>query len=303
MAKLSVFKSGYVDYSNPCHLPGGSPAGGQFCGPGAKSGAHKVDYKGPFRKVVEKQKSAMEEVVGGLKDGRVSSHEDVISIGKAWVKDNQELFDAFNASNAQYKRNEICEEIIGKLKEGKQGDKIQIEKDVGFINVKSDTTKKTLTSQLQEVRQLTGTNVETLQYVEVRKGVRAYAKKEDRVIVLGGSFKPTVFHEAGHHIEFSNMRVKSLATQFRKSRTIGDQSPEPLSNIIKGYKSKDERGYNTNLICKYAGKVYRDGSTEIISVGMEHFASGAKLGSLIKKDPGYFHFMIGILQGQKAGVI
>lgn len=49
--KLRTFRSGYVEYSNPCHLPGGSSAGGQFCGPGAKGAAHKVDYKGPYRKV------------------------------------------------------------------------------------------------------------------------------------------------------------------------------------------------------------------------------------------------------------
>ena len=61
-----------------------------------------------------------------------------------------------------------------------------------------------------------------------------------------------------------------------------------------GY-DKREKGKRDKFIVPYMGKIYSQGATEIVSMGMEFlFADPVKLA---KEDPEYFDFMIDLLRG------
>jgi hypothetical protein len=132
---------------------------------------------------------------------------------------------------------------------------------------------------------------------------RAFADQSNHSINLEHfTNTATAIHEWGHHIEFSVPWVRAAAIEFLKHR-VGNEQPrklvevEPTSNYKSseiGCKDEFDKAFDVGH-AYYIGKAYKSGDTEIVSMGMQklcedpvHFAS---------KDPEYFKFMLGILDG------
>ena len=105
-------------------------------------------------------------------------------------------------------------------------------------------------------------------------------------------------HEFAHRVEDSNDDVKFYENAFlnRRSGKYTDE-PESLSNIYEG--NKTENGYKDNFPAHYMGKVYTDGSRELLSMGMETLFTGSQGGFVGADnnlpDADYKRFILGVL--------
>lgn len=130
-------------------------------------------------------------------------------------------------------------------------------------------------------------------YWDARETVRAHAIKGTNEIVLAANEKQQVIaHEFGHHLEFRNPDVKDRVLSWRKSRTLAKgEAQTPI------YRGTTEMGYRDGFYEHYVGKTYGDGSTEVLSMGLEAFFSTGRLGKMLIKDQEHFELMWSILRG------
>jgi hypothetical protein len=128
----------------------------------------------------------------------------------------------------------------------------------------------------------------------------AYAPKSNRVYHSGSKQRnPAVLeHEMGHCLEDQNPDVKAAALAFFEARTKGEETQS-----LKKKGKKDAAFYGKEEVCKpdkflreYMGKVYRDGGTEILSMGLEYMAREPH--TLYAHDPEMFHFLLGAMRGK-----
>ncbi|PLR29723.1 hypothetical protein CYR55_22645, partial [Chimaeribacter californicus] len=137
---------------------------------------------------------------------------------------------------------------------------------------------------------------------------RSYAELAAQSISLnprGG--KRVLWHEVGHHFEFSNPNYLKMALAYLTEKAEGDRSA--IAHLSRFYENtsfgKDEVAIVDSLSSPYVGKVYglknakdihNANATEIFSSGFEYLAnnrSGAI--SLINGD-GLLEFVTGILK-------
>ena len=100
---------------------------------------------------------------------------------------------------------------------------------------------------------------------------------------LSGNYTNTVTHELGHMFEnyrstpisetARRKRLRKTVTGFRDSRTSGEASKW----LGPGY-GENEVGWRDKFFSSYVGREYTHDSTEIFSMGMESFSSGASWG-------------------------
>lgn len=112
-----------------------------------------------------------------------------------------------------------------------------------------------------------------------------------------GSPDISFYHELGHVIEAQNSAANSAALAFRARRTAG-QTPVPLRQYLgvsDDIFRDNEEILPDEFINPYIGKVYDQGETEVISVGLEYMRFHAE--ALAERDPDYFHFMYHLLRG------
>lgn len=128
---------------------------------------------------------------------------------------------------------------------------------------------------------------------------RAAADVAGNVVFIGDNFsKTTLFHEMAHLLE-NNPATKRMAQQFLESRSEG--RPQPLRELTgNSHYRGNEVAYPDSFINPYVGKYYHDGCTEVMSMGLERFASPIKLHELLNKDPEMFDCMLGFLSGTPA---
>jgi len=130
---------------------------------------------------------------------------------------------------------------------------------------------------------------------------RANASREYRKIRLTeSSTHDTVWHECAHHIEFSHSDIARAARDFRDSRAKKDSNHRPILKTLNELdKTKrygaDERAIQDKFTDNYTGKVYLNGNTEIISMGMGMMAKMSDFKKAVEKDPEFLHFTIGML--------
>lgn len=100
------------------------------------------------------------------------------------------------------------------------------------------------------------------------------------------------FHELGHLIEDTRVaKTKAYAWV----RTRGAKKRMKYSDI--SYSKDREWAYKDKFIDPYVGKFYGDGSTEVMSMGMQQFTSYKQMMRFAKKDFDHFAFIHGILTG------
>lgn len=99
----------------------------------------------------------------------------------------------------------------------------------------------------------------------------------------------TFIHEFGHHVENANPKIRRMVTKFRNRRTRGE-----VAKQIPQHR-KGEIAFFDKFFNKYAGRVYRDGDTEILSMGLEYMFTNPR--KFLKDDPDYFDLILRIMSG------
>jgi hypothetical protein len=154
-------------------------------------------------------------------------------------------------------------------------------------------------SEVTKLYQASGNSVSTLK--ELGYFTDRASTHEDGWINVGKSGgiqsqTAALWHEFGHHIEFSNSRAGLAAQSFIKDRSTGDPQPMSVLNAMGKYRD-DEIAYPGKFVSPYVGKIYRGSppSTEVISVGLEMIAFPQTLNVLYKKDREHLLFVLGVL--------
>lgn len=103
-----------------------------------------------------------------------------------------------------------------------------------------------------------------------------------------------IIHELGHHLEFEAPGVRIAAQKFFQKRTQGEKTV-PMNKYHRGYRP-DEVCKPDKFIDPYVGKVYSDGSTEIISVGLAAYYTDPA--QFAKDDPEHFALIYDAVHGK-----
>lgn len=108
--------------------------------------------------------------------------------------------------------------------------------------------------ELKSIYRLTGGKLGTLKRIEHEDKVRAYASRQTGEIVLDGSndHVHVLWHEVGHHMEYSNPQLLEKARSFLKSKSIRPS----LVYANLGGRRKPEYYVQTSLSCNYISKIY-----------------------------------------------
>lgn len=133
---------------------------------------------------------------------------------------------------------------------------------------------------------------------------RAFALKPDRAVIVG-RYPPELrdlilYHELGHHFEFSNPHIAEDAYKWMLSRSNGKPA-RPLSEIEVGSSyGPNELAFEDDWYSTYVGKVpgavmLKRGipNTEVISMGLQKFTSPEAMLEFYRKDPDHFLFVLG----------
>jgi hypothetical protein len=175
--------------------------------------------------------------------------------------------------------------------------------------------------ELEILHYFTGNQVSTLENISFRKDdSRASATPPVLFPDIGLragqiSLKPEAsiddqlrafWHEFGHHLEYSNYSYWKAATEWRQSRSASD-TPVSLREIapFSNY-GKEEVAFPGTYIDPYVGKFYDHSGvrareewntpTEVISVGLENFASFDTMAGFYRKDREHFLLILGMLR-------
>jgi hypothetical protein len=112
----------------------------------------------------------------------------------------------------------------------------------------------------------------------------------------------TAVHEIGHGIEYEMPGAQAACLEFLKHR-VGNEPLQKLRDVLpsssyadweEGRKDKFDAAFGDSAW--YVGKKEMGGATEILSMGVEKlYSSPAEFAA---KDPEYFQFIVGILNGE-----
>jgi hypothetical protein len=114
-------------------------------------------------------------------------------------------------------------------------------------------------------------------------------------VFMGCSFsRKTLFHELGHQLERDPV-ASLLANEFLLRRRESDTlySLNELTGS-RGY-GRDEVAYKDSWISPYVGKRYRNQSTEVFSMAMEHLSTPERAQTLMIKDREMFDVVTGYI--------
>lgn len=107
--------------------------------------------------------------------------------------------------------------------------------------------------ELASLYRLTGGKLGTLKSIEHADRVRAYANKRGEIVLDGSTDDVHVlWHEVGHHLEFSNPALLEKARSFLKSKSLS--SSVTYGNL--GNRRNPEYFVRTSLSRKYVSKIY-----------------------------------------------
>jgi hypothetical protein len=109
-----------------------------------------------------------------------------------------------------------------------------------------------------------------------------------------GNAKSVYFHELGHHLE-SLGAIKKKTRQWLRNRAGGNK-PVPYRKICS-WSDDPQHAFKNKFIDPYVGKIYRDGYSEVTSMGMQQFTNYKSMMRFAKRDFDHFSLIHGILTG------
>jgi hypothetical protein len=127
---------------------------------------------------------------------------------------------------------------------------------------------------------------------------RSYADMGAGLIVIdsrkpASSHRVALFHEMGHFLERSSPKIMTQAKEFIEQKATGPK--QLLAKLTGDNRYGSEQAFPGKFVFPYVGKTYISGSTEVISVGLEHFISPLAMSKLYKADPEHFNLIARLL--------
>jgi hypothetical protein len=123
-----------------------------------------------------------------------------------------------------------------------------------------------------------------------------------RLDLGGGTAKKTIFHEMAHHLEFQDPELAGASRSFRDARAAnaGHAGKEyPLQQLEpEGNYRPDEMVMIGNFKRLYTGKTYKDGITEVVTMGLQEFTNPRDMFNLWRVDPEHFLLTLGAIRGR-----
>lgn len=159
--------------------------------------------------------------------------------------------------------------------------------------------------QLRMIYKVCRGRITTLAKIGVSRTGRAYAIRRDNGIFLGlRSNDATLWHEAGHHFEYSNPDLLVKAKAFLKMKAGAEPGIGKLADITGDGFGPKEIAILDNLSSPYAGRIYstdgtleRISSTEVISTAFEYLCNPAGGAQSLMNDDLILDFVIGAIKG------
>lgn len=161
-------------------------------------------------------------------------------------------------------------------------------------------------SDLKDVYRLAGGRLPTLRFIELNRD-RSFANQSKKLVSLnprGG--KPVLWHEVGHHFEYSHPDYHKMALAFLTERAGGQRNTmAPLKRFYRNTYSDSEVAVTDNFSSPYVGKVYgaentRDihdsRATEIFSSAFEYLARSCSGATSLLSGDELLQFVCGILK-------
>lgn len=128
----------------------------------------------------------------------------------------------------------------------------------------------------------------------VSEGRSCFDPKERKIRTAKGDTK-SLIHELGHAIEHFNPRIAERCREFLYSRTAGRKC-FLLKDIYNDNRyDRSEVAIPDDFMEGYVGKLYLDGATEILSMGIEFLYD--KPLPFLEQDEEHFRFIIAALRG------
>ena len=236
------------------------------------------------------------------------------SVGESFELEAKKIRSKIRSQLKNMPNRDKAEAIMNELK--KQLESVQpvsdqeINKAIERLNISAKALEKNpeIKSHLKEYIRLTGftlDNVKTLDYIKDR----AYAQKETGTVNIGKggnktANKTVLFHELSHFYEYQNDLARNAANKWIRDKAkeytgSSNIQPKKLKDLTGNPNYRDdELAYEDTFLTPYVGKTYehkgRD-STEVISMGVEHFSSPLKMLELYAQDASHFHLITGLL--------
>ena len=160
---------------------------------------------------------------------------------------------------------------------------------------------------------LAGGKIKTLTNIGHEPGIRAYASKHDKSVVIDRQrdSEDVLWHEIGHHIEFSNPHLLDRAKSFLKmkagsrvtyfnSGSVGKPEYIVRAGMSKPYMSKIymSRGLDlrTGKIQTAKPSISKCLSTEVFSMGLQLYKNPDYAAESVLNDDGLIEFFLGCMK-------
>ena len=248
-----------------------------------------------FKNLSREDKKQLKEYTETIKQGREYTKELRDDLKQAKTKKEQlAAFEKFDKK--------IREKALPKEEAEKLVDKIEFDEDM------SAATKRKVRQAAVDFFQLNrGDGKQYLNEFYNFEALGAYADKDkEQVNVTDKAPKSEIFHEMGHHLEFAdNGKVHAAALQFRRLREKQYTQDERIEILKKSNHIEDGVDLSPltsdsefkfgKYVDPYVGRVYPDGWTEVVSVGMQHFVDAKAMQKLYQKDRSHFELITGII--------
>lgn len=121
-----------------------------------------------------------------------------------------------------------------------------------------------------------------------------FIAKESRIVLSDKADTSIIIHEIGHYLESKDSSLFGKVKDFYNKRTANDKI-EKLKDITSHPYGNNEITKKDKWIDPYMGKIYSDGGTEILSMGLEYYYHNPI--KFAKKDPEYFEFIYNAVRG------
>jgi phage gp29-like protein len=122
---------------------------------------------------------------------------------------------------------------------------------------------------------------------------RAFADREQGIVATRDKdANQVLWHEMAHHVEYNDPTMHEAAKSWRDSKATSLQ-PQTLRSLtgIEEYGIK-EVAVPDSYLDPYVGKVYKQNSTEVISMGLENLSDPKLLANFRAKAPDHFDFIL-----------
>ena len=191
---------------------------------------------------------------------------------------------------------------------------LKMEDEIADLMSKDNPGRKgfNLRSAIASVYRVTNGNLDSLKEVAHTEGVRAYATRNGEIVIEGnGDSEHVVFHEAGHHIEYSSPYLLERAKAFLKMKA-GDR----ITYVNSGSRGDAEYIVSAGMSVAYMSKIYMERevsrisgkllskppvlskcrSTEIFSMAMQCYADPEQTVKSLLNNDGLIEFFLGCLK-------